>query len=176
MSEQFDIVLGPNVTFTTEAGSTLLSSITSASLTVNSVESTVPATGSASVNASTGSLDFVLNIPQGTKGNDGTPAPVGTPISALTGTNIAMSTDGSPVAYNLVLSENITLTLSAGVIGKLSEAILIITQPAAGAIVVTLPSNATAVGTVAVSTAASATTILRFITIDGGATYFVSTY
>lgn len=163
----FTATIGPNVTIKDSGGATLLTPITGLSLSVTGVSSSTPASGSATVAGNV--LEMSLSIPAGSVGG------AVTDIGTLTDAVIAMTSDGSRVAYVLTPGADTTLTLSGGVAGKLCEAILEVKQGAT-AYTVTLPSNATVIGTVSVAATANAITYLRFITTDGGTTYTVSTY
>lgn len=197
MSASFTATLGPNVTFQDPSGSILLTPITKLTLAVTTAAAGTEAEGSASVND--GTLEMLLSVPTGPKGDDATLTPatreslggvivgggfglgsdgtivVNESISALSGTALAFSTDGSRSAVTLTPSEATTLTLSGGKAGVLHELILIVKQgdtPFA----VTLPANATLVGNVTVADTANAVSMIRFVTVDGGTTYLASTY
>lgn len=197
MTASFTATLGPNVTFQDPSGSILLTPITNLTLEVSTAAAGTDASGSATVKD--GTLEMSLEVPQGPKGDDATLAAatrttlggvivgggfglgsdgtivVNDTVTALSGTELKFSTDGSRSIVTLTPTEAVTLTLSGGKAGVLHEIILVVTQGATP-FAVTLPANAVVLNGAAVADTASAVSAIRFFTVDGGTTYLASVY
>jgi hypothetical protein len=77
-------------------------------------------------------------------------------------------------AYDIPLTENLTLALTGGTNGQWQRLTLILREPSAGGKTVTLPSNVkwTSGTAPTVGTSANQVTVITFGTDDGGVTYF----
>jgi hypothetical protein len=77
-------------------------------------------------------------------------------------------------AYDITLTQNLTLSLTGGTLGQWQRLTLILREPVGGGLTVTLPTNVKWSGGTAptVGTGASQVTVITFGTDDGGITYF----